>query len=111
MLLPLSPGKSKQVDLPPPLETPEECRRAEERDMALTTRAKRREAEAVADRVRFELTRDKIVFGFELAVAGIVLMGVVLALAFNPELIPMALLGGSGIGGLAAFLKRKPVEY
>ncbi|MGN6815034.1 MAG: hypothetical protein ACTHK3_02975 [Solirubrobacterales bacterium] len=32
----------------------------------MTTRAKRRKAEAAADRARFELTRDKIVFGFEL---------------------------------------------
>lgn len=110
MLLPQSPKKSKQVDLPPSLETPEECRRAEERDKALRVRAKRRKEEAAADRARFELTRDKIVFGFQLAVAGIVFVGAVLVLAFNPESIPMALLGGGGIGGLAAFFKRKPVE-
>ncbi len=108
MLLPQSPKKSKQVDLPPPLETPEECRRAEERDEALTKRAKRREAEVAADRASFELTRDKVTFGIELALAVVVLMAVGAVLAFNPELIPAVLLGGGGIGGVAAFLKRRP---
>lgn len=110
MLLPQSPKKYKQVDLPPQLETPEECRRAEERDRALTKRAKRREAEAVADRARFELTRDKVVFGFELVVAGIVLIAAVRGMAFNPELIPVALLSGGGVGGSVALLKRKAAE-
>jgi len=111
MLLPQSPKKkSKQEDLPPSLETPEECRRAEERDQALTKRAEQREAEAAADRTRSELTRDKVVFGFELIVAGIVLMATLMVLAFNPQLFPVALLSGGGIGSFVAFLKRKPTE-
>lgn len=110
MLLPQSPKKYRQVDPLPPLETPEECRRAEERDQALTKRAKRREAEAAADRARFELIRDKVVFGFELAVAGIVLIAAAGVMAFSPELIPVALLSGGGIGGSVALLKRKAAE-
>lgn len=110
MLLPQSPKKSKQVDRPPPLETPEECRRAEERDQALTTRAQRREAEAAADRTRFELTRDKIVFSIELVVSLIVLLAVAAVSVLNPELIPVALLSGGGIGGVAVLRKRKTAE-
>jgi hypothetical protein len=110
MLLPQSPKKSKQVDLPPPLETPEECRRAEERDQALTKRAKRREAEAEADRARFELIRDMVTFGFELALAVIVLIVAAVVMASNPELIPVALLSGGGIGGIAVFRKRRTAE-
>lgn len=109
MLLPQSP-KSKQVDHPPPLETPEDCRRAEERDKALTRRAKRREAEASADRTRFELTRDKIIFGIELVVSLTVLIAAAVVLSLNPELIPLALLSGGGIGGVAVFRKRKTAE-
>jgi hypothetical protein len=110
MLLPQSPKKSKQVDLPPPLETPEDCRRAEERDQALTVRAKRREAEAAAERARFELMRDKVTFGVELVVALITFIAAAVVLAFNPELIPVALLSGGGMGWLVAFLKRKSAE-
>jgi len=109
MLLPQS-QKSKQVDLPPPLETPEECRRSEERDKALTRRAKRREAEAVADRTRFELTRDRIVFGIELVVSLALLMAAAVFLALNSELIPVTLLSSGGIGGVAVFRKRKSAE-
>lgn len=109
MLLPQSP-KSKQVDLPPPLETPENCRLAEERDKALTRRAKRREAEAIADRARFELARDKVVFGIELIVSLTVLVAAAVVLALNPELIPVAFLSGGGIGGVAVFRKRKTAE-
>ena len=110
MLLPQSPKKSKQVDLPPLLETPEECRRAEEQDQALTMRAKRREAEAAADRARFELSKDKLIFSLELALAAVALVAVVVFLAINPELIPVTLLGGGGLGGFAALLKRQPGE-
>jgi hypothetical protein len=110
MLLPQSPKKSKQVDLPPPLETPEECRRAEERDMALTKRAERREAEVVADRASFELTRDKVVFAIELAVSLVVLLAATVILALNPASIPVALLSGGGIGGIAIFRKRKSAQ-
>lgn len=110
MLLPQSPRKSRQADSPRPLETPEECRRAEERDQALTKRAKRREAEAAADRARFELSRDKVIFGIELVVAPVMLVVTVLFMAFNPELIPVTLVSGGGIGGLLAFFKRKPVR-
>lgn len=107
MLLPQSPRKSKQVDLPPPLETPEECRRSEERDEALMKRAKRREAQAAADRACFELTRDKVTFGIELALVVAMFVAAAMVLAVNPEQIPMVLLGGGGIGGVAAFRRRR----
>jgi hypothetical protein len=110
MLLPQSPRKSKQVDLSPPLETPEECQRAEEQDEALTKRARRREAETAADRASFELTRDKLVFGIELALWLAVLLAAAVILALNPVLIPVALLSGGGMGGVAIFRKRKPAQ-
>ncbi|HWO46753.1 MAG TPA: hypothetical protein VNM41_01735 [Solirubrobacterales bacterium] len=110
MLLPQSLKKSEQKDHLPPLETPEDCRRAEERDEALTKRAKRREAEVVADRASFELARDKVTFSIELALAVVLLIAAAAGLALNPELIPVALLGGGGIGGVVAFLRRKPAE-
>jgi hypothetical protein len=94
LLLPPRPRKSKQLGLPPPLETLQDCRLAEERDRALTKRAKRLKSEAAADRARFELTRDKVVFAVELAVAMVALIAMVLALVANPGLIPMALVSG-----------------
>jgi uncharacterized membrane protein len=110
MLLPQSPKKSKQVDLPPPLETPEECRRAEERDEALTKRAKRREAEVVADRASFELARDRVIFGIELSVSLGVFIAAAVILLLNPALAPVALLSGGGMGGIAIVRKRKPAQ-
>lgn len=70
------------------------------RDQALITRAKREQEEVAAERAHFELTRDKIVFGFQLALAVVMTAAVMTALALNPELIPMAVLGGGGVGGL-----------
>jgi hypothetical protein len=52
----------KQVEPPPRLETPDQVRRSEERDRALTRRAWRKQAEVAAERARFELARDRIVF-------------------------------------------------
>jgi hypothetical protein len=109
MLLPQSPKKSRQVVPAPPLETPEECRRAEERDEALTKRAKRREAEAVADRASFELTRDKVLFAVELTVSLLVLLAASIILALNPVLAPVTFLSG-GMGGIALFRQRKPAQ-
>lgn len=108
MLLPQSPRKARQEDLPPSLETPEECRRAEEREQALTLRARRREAEAGADRARFELTRDKITFAVELAVTVVALAAATIVLALHPELIPVTVLSGGGLSGLVYCLRRGP---
>lgn len=57
------------------------------------------------ERARFELTRDKIVFGVQLALAAV---GVV-ALVENPGLVPLVL-AGSGIGSLAAIKRRRSDE-
>jgi uncharacterized membrane protein len=99
---------TSRLDPRPQLETPEECHRSEERDQALTSRAKRLREEVAADRDRFELTRDKIVFGLELALALAMLLVAVIVIALNPELAPFVLLGGSGIGGVTAAVKRRP---
>ena len=37
-------------------------------------------------------------------------MATLMVLAFNPQLFPVALLSGGGIGSFVAFLKRKPTE-
>lgn len=58
----------------------------------------------------FELTRDTIVFVFQLALAVIMLLAAVLAIALNPDLVPVMLLGGGGIRGVAAVLKRRARE-
>jgi len=60
-----------------------------------------------AERARFELIRDKIVFGFELTLAAVLMVALVIALAMDPGLTPLALLGGSGVGGLVALFRRR----
>lgn len=70
------------------------------RDQVLTSRAKRKQEEVAAERARFELIRDRIVFGFQLALAVVITVAGMTVLALNPELIPMALLGGGGVWGL-----------
>lgn len=107
MLLPQPRRKSRKVDPAPRLETPEQVRSSEALDQALTTRAKRQQEEAAAERARFELTRDKIVFGFELTLAVLMATALVITLALDPGLIPLALLGGSGVGGLVAVARRR----
>lgn len=94
------------MDPPLRLETPEQARDSEARDQALTVRAKRRQEEVAVERARFELTRDKIVFSFSLMLA---VVAAVVTVAVHPESIPIALLGGGGLGGLAAVaLRRSP---
>jgi hypothetical protein len=63
--------------------------------------------EVAADRDRFELTRDKIVFGCQLALAVLMLLVAGIVIVLNPELAPFVLLGGGGIGGVVAALKVK----
>lgn len=81
MLLPHPHRKAKEVEEPARLASPEECQRSEERDRALVSRARRRREEVAANRARFELTRDKIVFGFQLVSAAIALSAAVISLA------------------------------
>lgn len=107
MLLPQPHKKSKQVDLPPLLETPEECQRSEERSRARWQEIQAQREEVAADRDRFELTRDKIVFSLELALALVMLAVAAIVIALSPELAPFVLLGGGGIGGVTAVLKRR----
>jgi uncharacterized membrane protein len=107
LLLPQPHKKSKQVDLPPRLETPEECQRSEARSRARWHEIQLQREEVAADRDRFELARDKIVFSFELALAVIMVLAAVIVIALSPELAPFVLLGGGGIGGVATVLKRR----
>jgi hypothetical protein len=97
------------VDIPPRLETPDQIRRSEARDRALAQRAERRRAELSVDRARFELTRDKIVFGVQVAFAAAGFLAVVVALVEEPGLVPLVL-AGSGIGSLAAIKRRRSDE-
>lgn len=90
----------------PRLETPNQFRRSEARDRALTLRARREREEVAVRRDSFELTRDKVVFGFELALAVAVVAAVVVLLVGNPDLLPVVLLGG-GLGYLANFRRRQ----
>ncbi|HEU4461587.1 MAG TPA: hypothetical protein VFR75_03225 [Solirubrobacterales bacterium] len=97
------------MDTPPRLETPDQIRRSEERDRALAQRAQRRREELSVDRARFELTRDKIVFGVQLALAAVGFVGGVVALFADPGLVPLVLAGG-GISSLAAIRRRRSDE-
>jgi uncharacterized membrane protein len=107
LLLPQPHKKSKQVDRPPRLETPEKCQRSEERSRARWQEIQVQREEVAADRDRFELARDKIVFGLELALVVVMLLVAVIVIALNPALAPVVLLGGSGVGGVTAVFKRR----
>jgi hypothetical protein len=106
LLLPQPNRKSRQVETPPRLETPEQVRRSEERDQALARRAQREREEIAVDRARFELTRDKIVFGLEMVVATLVVVAGLVAALRDPGTLPLLLLGGGGLGGVVAFFRR-----
>jgi hypothetical protein len=54
--------------------------------------------------------KDKLLFSLELTLATVTLMAVIVVLAINPELIPLTLLGGGGLGGFAALWKGKAGE-
>lgn len=95
-----------QLDPLPQLETSEDCRLSEERDQALMIRAKRRREEAAADRSCFDLTREKIIFGFEVTLTAASLMAFLVLLVVNPALLPLGLSGSSGCGSLLLLLRR-----
>ena len=68
--------------------------------------AKRSERKRVEDRERFELAKDKVVFGLGLVIAILVLVAVVIVLALNPELLPATVLSSGFIGGGLGLLRR-----
>ncbi len=114
MLLPQPSKKPKQSELPPQLDTPEQVTRSIEHDHALTVRAQRQQAEsaAVSSRVaakrdRFELTRDQIRFAFELIGVVVALIVMTIIVISKPELLPVTLLSGGGLGGIAAALHKR----
>ncbi|HSS42606.1 MAG TPA: hypothetical protein VLK37_08685 [Solirubrobacterales bacterium] len=108
MLLPQPRRKPGRTSSTPHLETPEEVKRSEEFDQALVSRARRRQEEVAADRARFELNRDRTIFGFELVLVALVVAVGAVALAKGSELMPLVMLGGGGVGGVAAIVKRRP---
>jgi small-conductance mechanosensitive channel len=117
LLLPQPHKKSQQVEPPPRLDTPEECKRSEERSRArwLELQVEREEVAREGDRLavdrdRYELTRDTIVFAFQIVLAVIMLLAAVIVIVLEPGLASSALLGGGGIGGAAAVLKRRAKE-
>jgi hypothetical protein len=110
LLLPQHRRKSKQVDIPPRLETPDQVRRSEERDRALARRAWRKREEVSAERARFELARDRIVFGLQLILAAIGFLAVAVALVRDPDPMWLTLIGGGWIGGAVAIKRRRPGE-
>jgi hypothetical protein len=107
LLLPQFRKKSDHAEAAPGLETPDEVRQAEERDRALISRARRRREEVAVERARFELTQDKIVFGFELGLAAVVVTVTLVLSVLNPDLLPAVLLSGGGVGCLASWSKRR----
>lgn len=106
MFLPRVHKESQQVDLTSRLETPEGCQRSEERSRAQWLEMQVQREELAVGRDRFELIRDKIVFGLEFVLAMTMLLAAVIVVVLNPGLAPL-LLGGSGIGGVATFLRHR----
>jgi hypothetical protein len=98
------------VEIPPELETAEQRQDSVERDLALAIRAARQREEVSVERDRFELTRDRVTFAFELALVLATLLVAVVVIARNPELAPVFLLGGGGIGGALMRRQRKSQE-
>jgi len=107
LLLPHAHRKSPQADPRPRLGTPDQVRRSEERDEALSRRAERRRKEIAVERDRFELTRDKIVFCFELVAAAVLLVVLISQATSDPGLLRLLLLGGGGLGGVATLVRRR----
>jgi hypothetical protein len=107
LLLPQSRKKSSQTDPELSLGTPDGVRRAEERDRALTARARRRREEIAAERAHFELTRDRITFGVELALGAAMLTVALVLSLLDPSLLPAVLLSGGGSGWLATRSRRR----
>ena len=88
--------------------TPEQRRSSEEVDRALVSRALREREEVATRRARSEHNRARIVFVFELVLAVVVCLLAVGVLWREPELMPLFLLGGGGLGGVATLLRRRP---
>jgi hypothetical protein len=115
LLVPQPKRKLDQLEALPPLETPEQVQRSMESDLALNIRAQRRQEESAAasrqvaaDRDHFELTRDKIIFGFQLVGAVATLIVALILVIVNPDLVRAAL-AGAGLGGLGVLLRRRAV--
>jgi hypothetical protein len=108
LLLPQLHRRSGQVETAAPLETPEQVARSIERDRALSIRARREREQTSSERDRFELTRDKIVFGLQAGLAIVVLAAALIILVINPELIPVTVLGGGALNKVARVLCKRP---
>lgn len=107
MLLPSPHKKSDQLQASPQLETPEQISLSVERDQALRVQAQRERDEIAVERDRFELDRDKVVFGFELIGAVLALIVLAALSVFNPELLPITLLSGGSLGGVGILLRKR----
>jgi hypothetical protein len=106
LLLQQARKKSKQVDLPPQLETPEDCQRSEEMSRARWLEIQVQREEVAANRDCFELTRDKFVFGFEVTLTAASFVAFLVLLVANPALLLLGLSGSSGCGSLLLLLRR-----
>src|SRR3954463_2714147 len=95
-----------QLEPLPRLDTSEDCRLSVERDQALMVRAKRRREEIAADRDCFDLTREKIIFGFEAIITAPRLLAFLVLLVANPALLLLGLSGSSSCGSLLLLLRR-----
>lgn len=92
------------------LDTPEQVARSIERDQALIVQARRERDQIATDRDRFELSRDKIVFGFEFAGTLMILIALLAVVVTDPKFLPISLLSGSGVGGIGLLLRRRGHE-
>jgi hypothetical protein len=98
--------KSQKIDPPPRLESREECERAEERDRARWLELQVQREEVAVARDCFELTRDKVIFGFEIGLTAAGFMAFLFLLVVNPALLLLGISGGSGCGSLLLLLRR-----
>lgn len=102
MSLSQSRRKSFQEGPASRLEEPEHIPDAEAQDRALVVRAQRRCEEIAAERAEFELSRDRIVFVFELGLATVTSVAFTTLVVIEPNVFSAALLGGGGLGCLRA---------
>ncbi len=91
----------------PSLDASEQIQFSIRREQALIVRAKREREQVAVERDHFELTKDKIAFGFELLLAVIAVVAVLIVLVANPDLIPGSLLGGGILGGGIGLLRSR----
>lgn len=112
MPLPHSSKKSKQVEALPKLVTVEQRQESVERDLTLAMRAARQEREndVEAGQIRnedqrFELTRKKILFGFELVLTVAGFIAFLVLLVASPALVSLGVSGGSGVSGLCLLFR------